>query len=415
MQVQSEEKGLTESHDVVIVGAGQAGLCLSYELIRARREHVILERGKVGQSWRGRWDSFCLVLPNWTVRLSGQPYSGPEPNGFMRRDDFVRYLSSYAESHAPVREGVNVNSLKAGPDGGFLLSTSAGDITAREVVVASGGYQKPHRPAGVEQLPKSMLVLDVEGYTNPQALPSGKVLVVGSGQSGCQIAEDLHLAGRDVFLSCGRAPWLPRRIGDRDAMAWIAATPFMNMTLADFPSPRARLGGNVQLSGLDGGHDLNYRTLQAMGVKLVGHLMSVEYGRAHFAPDLAESVAFGDARYHDACEAVRKSAAAQGIPAPELPAPPPFSDNPPESVQLDDFGAAIIASGFRPDYESWIRFHGTFGDMGFPIQQEGSSTVVPGLHFMGVHFQRKRKSATLLGVAEDAQVLANRMARASDH
>ncbi len=383
---------------------------MSHELTGARREHVILERRKVGQSWRGRWDSFCLVLPNWTIQLSGQPYDGPEPDGFMRRDDFVRHLSSYAESfQAPVREGVNVNSLQAGRDGGFLLSTSAGDITAREVVVASGGFQKPHRPAGVEQLPKSMLVLDVEGYTNPHALPSGKVLVVGCGQSGCQIAEELASAGRDVFLSCGRAPWVPRRIGDRDAIAWVVGTPFMNMTLADLPSPRARLSAMPQISGRDGGHDLNYRTLQAMGVNLVGHFVSVEDGRARFAPDLAESVAFGDARYNDIREVIKKSAAAQGLPAPEMPTPPPFSADAPERVELSDFGAAIITSGFRPDYESWIRFHEAFDDMGFPIQHDGSSTVVPGLHFMGVHFQRKRASAGLFGVGEDAQVLANRM------
>ncbi|HEV2137711.1 MAG TPA: NAD(P)-binding domain-containing protein [Nitrososphaerales archaeon] len=402
---------MAETHDVVIIGAGQAGLSLSHELTLARREHVLLERGKVGQSWRGRWDSFCLVLPNWTIQLSGQPYAGDEPDGFMRRDDFVRYLASYAESfQAPVREGVSVNSLQRSRDGGrFHLSTSAGEITAREVVVASGGYQKPHRPAGVEQLPKSMLILDVESYTNPTALPSGKVLVVGSGQSGCQVAEDLALAGRDVFLSCGRAPWIPRRIGDRDVIAWLARTSFFDATLAVLPSPMARLNANPQVSGRDGGHDLNYRTLQAMGVNLVGHFVRVEDGRARFAPDLAKSVAFGDALYEDICKIIRKSAEAQGIQAPIMPTPRQFSANPPESVKFDDFSAVIITSGFRPDYQSWIRFPDAFDQMGFPIQQDGSSTVVPGLHFMGVHFQRKRASATLLGVGEDAQVLANGM------
>src|ERR1700730_16930398 len=182
---------MAESHDVVIVGAGQAGLALSHELTQAGREHVVLERGKVGQSWRGGWESFCLVFTNSTIRLPGQPYKGPDPNGFMRRDDFVRYLSVYAQSfHAPVREGVDVKSLQAGPDGRFLLSTTTGDITAAEVVLASGGYQKPHRPAGVEQLPKSIAVIDAEHYTNPEAVPRGKVLVIGSGQTGCQIAEE---------------------------------------------------------------------------------------------------------------------------------------------------------------------------------------------------------------------------------
>jgi len=401
---------MVETHDVVIIGAGQAGLCVSYELTQARIEHVILERGRIGQSWRGRWDSFCLVLPNWTIQLSGHPYAGPEPDGFMKRDDFVRYLASYAAAiRAPVREGVSVNSVGAGSNGGFLLNTSAGRIFAREVVIATGGYQKPHRPPGVEQLPKSLSVLDVEGYTNPDSLPAGKVVVIGSGQSGCQIAEDLRLAGREVYLSCGRAPWIPRRIGDRDGIAWLIGTPLFKMTLSDLPSVRSRLIANIQISGRDGGHDLNFRTLQAIGVTLVGHFVGVEDERMWFANDLDESVAFGDARYAEICEAVRKNAKRRGLPAPAMPIPRPFSADPPQSVLITGLGAVIIASGFRPEFTEWVRFPEAFDEMGFPIQRDGSSTVVPGLHFMGVHYQRTRVSATLLGVGEDAKVLADKM------
>ncbi len=401
---------MVEHHDVVIIGGGQAGLSLSYELTRKQREHVVLEKGKVGESWRGRWDSFCLVLPNWAIQLSGQPYTGPEPDGFMRRDEFVRYLESYAKSFgAPVRQGVKVDSLQADENEGFLLGTSTGDMYAHEVVVATGGYQKPHRPAVVDQLPKSLPILDAESYTNPDALPPGKVLVVGSGQSGCQIAEELRLAKREVYLACGKAPWVPRRIGGRDVVFWLVETSFMAMTMADLPSPRARLIGNAQASGRNGGHDLDFRTLQTLGVNLVGHFIGVKEGRALFAADLADSVAFGDARYNDLRGLVKKCAEAKGYPVPDMPVPPPFSADPPESVELRDFGAAIITSGFRPDYKSWIRFPEAFDEMGFPTQVDGSSTVVPGLHFMGVHFQRNRASAVLLGVGEDAKVLAKAM------
>jgi putative flavoprotein involved in K+ transport len=399
---------LTESHDIVIVGAGQAGLCLSHELTLVHKEHIILERGRVGQSWRSRWDSFCLVLPNWTIRLPGRPYDGPEPGAFMPRDALVRYLEGYAESfQAPVREGTNVSSLQAGPDGGFLLKTSTGDILAREVVLASGAYQKPHRPAGVEDLSKLMPVLDAESYTNPKALPTGKVLVVGSGQSGCQIAEDLSLTGREVYLSCGRAPWLPRRVAGREVIEWLVDSGFFDKGLETLPSPRSRLNANIQLSGRDGGHDLNFRTLQAMGVRLVGHFIGVQDGQARFAQDLAESVAYGDASFADLCQVIRKSAAARGIPAPDVPVSPPFSASAPDAVNLDEFGAAIITSGFRPDYGSWVRFPQAFDEMGFPIQRDGSSTVAPGLHFMGVNFMRMRASSLLLGVGEDAKVLAS--------
>ena len=398
---------MTEAVDVAIVGAGQAGLSLSHELSHAGIEHIVFDRGRVGQSWRGRWDSFCLVIPNWTVQLPGGRYEGDDPDGFMPRDDIVRHLVDYAQGfRAPLREEIEVSSLGPGDSGGFVLGTSSGEIRARQVVLASGGYQKPHRPPGASEFPASIRVIDSADYTNPDALPPGKVLVMGSGQTGCQLAEELFEHGRDVFLACGRAPWIPRRLEGRDTVAWLVETPFLEATMADLPDPRARLGANPQTSGRRGGHDLHYRTLHASGVQLLGHFLGVEEGVAHFAPDLAESVAFGDARFADLCGLIRKTCSARGVDAPEMPPPAPFDADPTEQLDLRDFGAVVFTSGYRPDYASWVEFADAFDDMGFPVQRDGSSTVVPGLHFMGVHFQRKRKSATFLGVAEDAAVVA---------
>jgi putative flavoprotein involved in K+ transport len=409
------EMSKPEAVDVVVIGAGHAGLSLSHELERAGVEHVVLERGRVGETWRGRWDSFCLVTPNWTVQLPGGRYQGDDPHGFMPRDEIVDHLVGYARSfRAPVREGVAVSAMGSSDAGGFLLRTSSGDLRARQVVLASGAYQKPHRPPGADRLAPELHVIDAEEYSKPDALPPGKVLVVGSGQTGCQLAEDLVAAGRDVFLACGRAPWMPRRLEGRDFVEWVVDTPFLDATLADLPSPLARLGANVQASGRDGGHDLHYRTLVAMGVTLLGHLAGAEDGIAHFAPDLAESVAFGDARHDDLCGLIRKSCAARGVAAPEMPPPPPFAADPPEQLRLSGFGSIIFTSGFRPDYTSWVDVPAAFDEQGFPIQQDGSSTSVVGLHFMGVHFQRKRKSATFLGVAEDASVLAERIVAGGD-
>jgi len=399
-----------ENVDVVVVGAGQAGLSISHELSHAGIEHVVLERGRVGETWRRRWDSFCLVIPNWTVRLPGGPYRGGDPDGFMPKDAIVAHLVDYARSFgAPVRGGVNVSTLDPAEDGGFLLGTSSGEIRARQVALASGGYQKPHRPPAAAQLPASLHVIDTEDYTNPKALPPGPVLVVGSGQTGCQLSEELIEAGRDTYLSCGRAPWIPRRLDGRDTIAWIVETPFMETTLADLPSPRARLGANPQASGRRGGHDLHYRTLQALGVRMLGHLIGVEEGVALFAPDVADCVAFGDARYAEISGLIRESCAARGAKPPEMPPPPPFRASPAERLELGGFGAVVFTSGFRPDYTRWVRFPSAFDDLGFPIQKDGSSTMIQGLHFMGVHFQRKRRSATFLGVAEDAVVLAERI------
>jgi putative flavoprotein involved in K+ transport len=398
---------MTSAVDVAVVGAGQAGLSLSHQLAAAGVEHVVLERGRVGETWRGRWDSFRLVIPNWTVQLPGGRYRGSDPDGFMPKNEIVSHLVAYAESfHAPIREGVIVTSLEPGDTSAFVLRTSSGDIRARDVVLASGGYQKPHRPAAAAQLPASVHAIDAEDYVNPAALPPGNVLIVGSGQTGCQLAEEIFESGRDVSLACGRAPWIPRRLEGRDAIAWINDTPYFDVRLSDLPSPSARLLANPQMSGRRGGHDLNFRTLHAQGVQLLGHFIGVADGRAHFARDLAESVAFGDMRYADVCAVIRKTCAAASIRAPEMAPPPPFNANAQETLALDDVGAVIFTSGFRPDYASWVRFPQAFDDAGFPIQQDGSSTSVRGLHFMGVHFQRKRKSATLLGVAEDATVLA---------
>jgi putative flavoprotein involved in K+ transport len=399
-----------EGVDVAVVGGGQAGLSVSHELAHADIEHVVLERGRVGETWRGRWDSFCLVLPNWTVRLPGGCYRGDDPDGFMPRDDIVGHLAAYAHGfQAPVREGVTVLSLARSNDGGFYLHTSSGDIRARQVVLATGGYQKPYRPRGANQLPPSLHVIDAENYTSPGALPLGAVLVIGSGQTGCQLAEELVEAGRDVYLACGRAPWIPRRLGGRDTWAWICETPFLDTTPTQLSSPRERLAANPQASGRRGGHDLHYRTLQALGVNLLGRFLGVDDGVAHFATDLAESVAYGDARYAEICGLIRASCTQRGVQTPEMAPPPPFAACAPEQLEISRFGAVIFTSGFRPDYGNWVRLPDAFDDLGFPIQQDGSSMIVRGLHFMGVPFQRNRKSASFLGVAEDTAVLAERI------
>ena len=400
---------MRESVDVAVIGAGQAGLSLSYELSRADVEHLVLERGRVGESWRGRWDSFCLVTPNWSVQLPGGGYQGPDPDGFMPRDEIVEHLVRYANSfRAPVREGVDVFALDVERKR-FVLRTSHGELRARRVVVASGGFQKPYRPSGADRFPPSVRVVDAADYTNPGSLPPGGVLILGSGQTGCQLAEDLSEAGRDVYLSCGRAPWIPRRFGDRDFVDWYTKTTFLEATVHDLPTPLARFGANIQATGRGGGHDLHYRTLHARGVTLLGRFAGCEDGVAQFADDLAASVAFGDARYADLCELIRKACIEQHLDVPEMPPPPPFTSRAPTTLDVRGFGAVIVTSGYRPDYARWIHAAGSFDELGYPLQKDGSSTVVPGLHFMGVHFQRKRKSASLLGVAEDAAVLAERI------
>jgi len=392
---------------VAIVGAGQAGLATSRELTRVGVDHIVLERGRIGQSWRDRWDSFCLVTPNWTVQLPDGAYDGDDPDGFMPRDEIVAYLERYAARFdSPVREGVDVTRL----DEGLLLRTSEGDVRADVVVAATGAYQRSHRPAVADTLPHDLLQLDIGSYRNERELPPGPVLVVGSGQSGCQVAEELYEAGREVVLSCGRAPWLPRRFGGHDLAWWLAETGYIEATVDSLPDPRARLAANVLASGHGGGHDLHLRTLHALGVTLVGHFLGAEGREARFAADLAESVAWGDGRYAVIRELADKLVAERGLETSGMADPEPFDADAPESIDLTGFGAVIFAGGFRPDYGSWIPWPDAFDDLGFPIHENCASTVVPGLYFVGTHFLRKRKSALLMGVGEDAKIVAEQVA-----
>lgn len=395
-----------------MIGAGQAGLAVSRELSARQVGHVVLEQARTAQSWRTRWDSFTLVTPNWTLDLPGSPYDGDDPEGHVVRDDIVAYLERYRDRwHVPVREGVRVDQLARGTSSRFRLLTSEGELHADEVVVCTGSFQRPYRPAsGV--WPAGLAVIDASEYRNPDLLPPGDVLVIGSGQTGCQFAEELHLAGRGVYLSCGRAPWAPRRLDGVDAVTWAHRVRFFDQKLSDLPTATARLMANPQTTGARGGHDLHYRTLQALGVRMLGRLSGVNAHRAAFDDDLGASVAFGDARWADLCTALRTGLPPLGYTVPELPTPDPFRYDSVEELDLRRLGAVIYTSGFRPDY-GWIDFDIT-DPLGFPITQDGSSPTVPGLYFCGVHFMRIRRSAFLFGIGDDASVVADQIATRPD-
>jgi putative flavoprotein involved in K+ transport len=393
---------------VVVVGAGQAGLAVSHELAGAGIDHVVLERDRVAQAWRSRWDSFTLVTPNWTLSLPGSRYDGSDPEGHVDRDRIVEFLQAYADHQAgPIREGVAVDALIPGARMRFRLETADGDLDTDTVVVCTGAYQRPHLPLVASAFAAGVTVLDATGYHRPADLPGGRVLVVGSGQTGVQLAEELHLAGRDVVLACGRAPWLPRRLGGVDIVTWLDRAGFFDQARSALPNPAARLIANVQATGARGGHDLHYRVLHEMGVTLAGRITGVSDGRVTFADDLTESVAFGDARLAD----VRRMLQEQlGDDAPDLPEPEPLVVNSPLHADLAGLGAVVFTTGFRPDYARWVRFP-VFDDDGFPVAGDDLTTAVPGLYFCGVHFLRNRRSSLLWGVGDDARILVRTIAR----
>jgi putative flavoprotein involved in K+ transport len=396
---------VSETVDVAVIGAGQAGLATSYFLKQTNVEHVVLDAGRVAETWRSRrWDSFCLVTPNWTVQLPGAPYRGPDPDGFMNREELVDHFQQWSDSFAaPVQQYSRVSALRQNGDG-FALELPDTQLRARNVVVATGGYQRAHQPPGSEHIPKRVRQLLAEEYSNEKDLPRGTVLIVGSGQTGCQIAEELHEAGRKVFIACGRAPWAPRRMGGHDLVWWIVESGFWNRTPAQLQSPAARLLSNPLTSGHGGGHDLHYRTLHGMGVELVGRYVGSDERKIYFAADLAQSVEFGDTLARTFMKWVEALCEKRGLDVP-WEVPPGMAITSRTEVDIDGEGITTViwTTGFRPDY-GWVNLP-VFDDMGFPIQTDGRSDV-PGLYFMGVHFQRKAQSAVLYGVGEDAEIVA---------
>ncbi len=398
--------------DVAIIGAGQAGLATSWYLSQAKVDHVVLEAGRVAETWRTRrWDSFCLVTPNWSVQLPGAPYDAPDPDGFMPLAKLVDYVQAWADSFdAPLEASCRVSALEA-DNSGFLLSLPSGKLKARSVVVASGAYQKPHRPAGAESIPNDVVQLFAEEYSNPEALPPGAVVVIGSGQTGCQLAEEIHESGRKVFLACGRCIWVPRRLDGGDIFGWLIKSGFMDRGPDKLPSPMARLLGNPQLTGDDGGRDLNFRVLYDIGVELVGRYVGADGWSMQFADDVAASVDFGDARLADLMKFIKDYCTRASVAAPRFDMPPPLriKTRTELDLQKDEIGAVIWTSGYRPDY-GWVKFP-VVDDMGFPVQTDGR-TNVPGLYFMGVHWLRKNKSSILYGVGEDAEIVARQIVEA---
>jgi putative flavoprotein involved in K+ transport len=411
---------MPEQIEAVVIGGGQAGLAISYYLAQQGRPYVVLEQApQIAPAWRhGRWDSFTLVTPNWTVRLPGFPYQGSDPDGFMPRADVVRHLEQYAASfQAPVRCGVQVTAVDPARDGqGYRVST-ADDATyaAATVVVATGSFQFPKPAPFRSALPPEILQLHSSHYRNPSTLPPGAVLVVGSADSGCQIAEELHESGRRVYLCVGRAMRRPRRYRGKDSMFWAVTLGRLEQTADQLPSPSARFAANPQLSGKYGGHTINLHQFARNGVTLLGRLVGVEGHCITLAPDLQENLANADQASedfkHGVDEFVRRTG--MNVPAPE---PDPVDEvrsdagrHAPATLDLKTAGITTViwATGYGFDY-SWVHLP-VCDDYGFPVQQRGV-TRFPGLYFLGMNYLYNRKSGILLGVGEDAAHIAAAMA-----
>jgi putative flavoprotein involved in K+ transport len=401
---------------VVVVGAGQAGLSMSWCLRAAGIEHLVVERDTVAHAWRTeRWDTFSLVTPNWQCRLPGHPYPGDDPHGFMVRDEIVAYLEDYrALVDPPLVEGVEVTRVRPGGPTAYQVVTGAGTMTADQVVVATGGYHRPVVPELSVPFPPGVVQLRSSQYRGPAQLPAGEVLVVGSGQSGAQIAEDLHLAGRRVHLATGSAPRVARFYRGRDVTDWLDELGYYDMPVTEHPRREAvRAQANHYVTGRDGGRDIDLRAHALAGMQLYGTLLDLDGAREptlRFKPDLTEHLDHADEVSESIKDTIDRYIAGAGIDAPVEPRYRPVwsPEHDPTELRLADAGitAVVWCIGFRTDF-SWVDVP-VFSGGGYPHHHRGV-TDAPGLYFLGLPWQWTWGSGRFSGVARDAEHLAERI------
>lgn len=412
---------MIEHIDTAIIGGGQAGLAVSYYLTRHGCQNLILEQSaQAANAWRNqRWDSFTLVNPNWMVRLPGAEYQGDDPDGFMRRDAIVAYLEHYAERFdLPVRYDTRVVAVEREPaTQAFVVRTSGGTLRANNVVLASGRFQQPKIPPFSAQLPTAICQIHSSAYRNPQALPPGAVLVVGSGQSGAQIAEDLYQNGRTVHLCVGSAGRLPRRYRGQDIMWWLQQLGTSDRTVDKLRSPASKFKALPHLSGVAGGHTLNLHQFARDGVALLGRLVGVEGSKIKLAPDLKEKLTKADRFEAHWLRAIDKYIERNRLDAPPEKLPALRDGYAADMVRELDLASAgissvIWASGYRFDYG--LVHLPVLDDDGYPIQKRGA-TRYPGLYFAGLPWLHRASSGNLSGVGDDAAFIASSIAaRAAD-
>lgn len=410
-------------YEVVVIGGGQAGLGVGYYLRAAGREFVIFERGRVGETWRRqRWDSFAVNTPNWANGLPGHSYGGDEPDGFYHRDELIEYLEDYAGKFAlPVIEGVTVTGVEANGDAFRVTSEDAAGavdtVTAANIVVASGIMQAPKIPAIRERFPESLAQLHAADYRSPEDLPPGAVVVIGAGQSGCQISMDLVHANRDVYLCTSKVGRLRRRYRQRDAVEWAEDMGFWDVPVEELSDPAIQYAAQPQVSGVGRfGSTLSLQSMARDGVQLMGRLSDVEDGVLKTDDSLTEHIVFADERSAEFTRMIEDWITSNRLSA------GPIEDDPEDEfagpevaesgiTELDlmeaGVGSVIWCTGFTADFD-WIHA-GVTDENGRPIHTRGISPV-PGIYFLGFPWLHSRKSGLIHGIDEDARFIAESIA-----
>ena len=402
-----------EAVDTLIIGAGQAGLAMSEHLSDRKVPHVVLERSRIAERWRSeRWDSLVANGPAWHDRFPNMTFDDTDADGFATKDSIVSYFEAYAKQiGAPIRCGVEVTALTRKPDGsGFIVETNKGTFEAKNVVAATGPFQKPVIPP-VVPADSGIVQIHSASYRNPAQLPEGGVLVIGAGSSGVQIADELARAGRKVYLAVGPHNRPPRSYRGKDFVWWLGALGLWNMETPDPSTEHV----TIAVSGARGGHTVDFRDLAGNGITLVGRAESFENGVMHFAGDLAKNIAMGDSDYLSVLDSADAHIAREGLDFPQEPEArligpePDCVKNPILALNLAEAGITSIvwATGYALDF-GWIKFD-VMDEKGRPAHKRGVSDV-PGFYFLGLAWLSRRASPFIWGVWHDAKYLAEHIA-----
>ncbi|MGO8501616.1 MSMEG_0569 family flavin-dependent oxidoreductase [Rhizobium leguminosarum] len=403
---------LKSHYSAVVIGGGQAGLSASHYLKRHGIDHVVFEKKTVAHKWKNeRWDAFCLVTPNWQCQLPDHPYDGTDPHGFMVKDEILAYVDRFVKKvDAPIFEQTGVTSLEK-HGGLFRLETSAGAVTADAVVIATSLYADPAIPRAGERLPEDITQIHTAAYRNADQLPDGGVIVVGSGQSGCQIAEDLHLAGRKVHLVTGNAPRCARFYRGRDVVDWLSDIGQYDITVEHDGMTKKKHDTNHYLTGRDGGRDIDLRKFALEGMALYGRMSGVVAGRMLFEPNLKANLDGADRVYNGINALIDRHIAEKGIEAPAGSSYVPVWEPEAEIAELDlkaeGITSVIWATGFSPDW-SFVGLP-IFDGNAYPVHRRGV-TAVDGVYVLGLPWLWTWGSGRFLSVGRDAEHVVGHLA-----
>jgi len=403
----------TGTIDVIVIGAGHAGLAVSYCLQQRGIDHLVLERGEIANSWKKeRWDSLTLLTPNWQSRLPGFKYEGEDQHGFMTMPELIRFIEDYADFvDAPLKINAEVTEVRQNTKG-YTVTSTGGEWTCKAVVIASGACNIPNVPKCAEKLSGNITSLTPHDYRNPDQLEPGGVLIVGASATGLQLADEIQQKGYDVTVSTGEHVRMPRAYRGRDIQFWLDRVGILDERYDEIDNiNRARKLPSPQLIGAHDPQILDLNRLTDNGAKLVGRIMGLRDNRAIFSGSLKNICALADLKMNRTLNTIDEWAQEnlQTIEPPERFERTRVEDKPSLTIDLtnNNIKSIIWCTGFRPEYK-WLNVD-TFDEKG-QMKHDGGVANAAGMYLIGLPVLRRRKSSFIHGTEDDVRDISRHLA-----